>query len=233
MRLRFCLIALILAVSAYGQTQTQTQTPTSPTMSGSLPNQQQQSGDIRPIPDPTVLTMQALERAISTLKELTQTRLSAMDEATRILQARADKVPNEVDVKVLHLQALHDEKFKSIDKQFDERDTRTDQLAAASQLAIKDALQAAKESVVNQNISNDKAIAKSESNTTKLLDLLSLQIADVKERLGAVENKGVGQTIERSSQQTDNSYMIAVAAVIVTVILGIAGLAFTFTRRQQ
>lgn len=213
-----------MAAFSYAQV---TATATAPSSSQtSVPNQQQQwAGDTRPIPDPTILTTQALEKSVSTLKELILTRLEEIDKATQILARRADKVPSDVDIAVNNLRALHAEKFAGIEKQFQERDVRTEQLAAAGQLAIKDALQAAKELVNSQNTSNEKAIGKNEGNTTKLLDNLDVKIIDLRDRLTAIENKGVGQTTERTAQQTDNSFMVAASAVIVAIILGLAGIA--------
>lgn len=215
--MRAVLVFIMLAGLGYAQ-QPPVQVPVQPAQT-TLPNQQQQSsGDVRPIPDPTILTTQALEKSLAALKELLQTRLASMDEATRILQARADKVPSDVDVAVINLKNLHSEKFASIEKQFEERDVRTKQLADASTTAINAALQAAEKAVANQNISNEKAIIKSESTTSKLLELLAAQISDVKERLGAVENKSLGQTDARTTQQADNGMLIAAIGGVVGII---------------
>lgn len=219
-RLFFVAWLAMAAFSSYAQV---TAPATAPSQT-SVPNQQQQwTGDTRPVPDPTILTTQALEKSVSTLKELIMARLEEIDKATKILAARADKVPSDVDIAVNNLKDLHGEKFASIDKQFEERDVRTEQLAAAGQLAIKDALQAAKELVASQNASNEKAIIKSEGNTTKLLENLDVKIIDLRDRLTAIENKGVGQTTERAAQQTDNTFTLGATAVAITVVLGIAG----------
>lgn len=221
---RLFLVAWV-AMAAYSHAQV-TATASAPSSSQtSVPNQQQQwAGDTRPIPDPTILTTQALEKSVSTLKELILTRLEEIDKATQILAKRADKVPSDVDVAVNNLKDLHGEKFASIDKQFDERDVRTEQLAAAGQLAIKDALQAAKELVASQNISNEKAIIKNESNVNKLLDNQDTKIIDLRDRLTALENKGVGQVTERAAQHTDNTFTLGATAVAITIVLGIAGI---------
>ena len=89
----------------------------------------------RPVPDPTTLTTQALDKALLGLEKLIEARLNAMDGATKLLQARADKVPSEVDTKVGHLQALHEEKFRSIALQFQEWDKRSAQILADSKAA--------------------------------------------------------------------------------------------------
>lgn len=161
---------------------------------------QDTNGGSRPIPDPTILTAQLVVDKIAGLREIIETRLDASDKAITLLQERNDKIPMMVEDRVDHLQELHNEKFKSIDIQFVERDTRTAQIAAQNKLAIDAALQAQKEAVGEQNKSNTTAIAKSEAATTKQLDttaeLIQVnaksfddKIADIKDRIGTIEKQ--------------------------------------------
>ena len=188
-----------------------------------------EQGGSRPVPDPTTLTTLQLTQQINSLKELMEqqdaglvqnleTRLAGMDKAIELLQTRSDKLPVFIADQIAALRLLHEERFNSIAQQFKERDTRTDQLATASTVAINAALQAAKEAVVNQNISNEKAIAKSEANTTKLLDNLDTKIIDLKESIGALKNQGIGQTAQKESQNNDASFYVAALAVIVAIV---------------
>src|ERR1019366_8213313 len=86
-----------------------------------------------PTPDPTVLTTEQLERAIAGLRDLLRTemaghrqgidtRLDEMDKAKELLGATINRIPEEVDKNVCNLRILHDEKFRSIQTQFIERD---------------------------------------------------------------------------------------------------------------
>lgn len=167
----------------------------------------QQPMQIRPDPDPTLLTTQQLLREMANLKELVFSRLQEMDKAVQLLQANADKSPTiAVVAQQLHgLQQLHQEKFDGIEKQFKERDTRTEETAALNQKAIDAALQAAKELVAQQNASNALAIGKNETTTIKQLDGINTLIAlkdaanqsrydDLKERqsLNEGRSKGIG-----------------------------------------
>jgi len=155
-----------------------------------------QGKDRRPIPDPTLLTTQQLMRELASLKELIFTRIAGMDEATKLLQAQADRVPSDTDKAIQHLreltetrfdaielrfearntEKLYDEKFHSIETQFKERDTRTEQTSKDSKVAVDAALQAAKEAVGEQNKSSALAIAKSEASTAKQIDQLQTLI---------------------------------------------------------
>lgn len=171
-----------------------------------------------PNPDPTTRTVDQLRRENQALREIIETRLNGMDKAIELLQKATDKLPALIDAQVAALRVLHDEKFFSISTQFEERDVREKRLSEASTVAIGAALQAAKEAVTAQNISNEKAIAKSEGNTTKLLDNLDVKIIDLKEQLGALKNQGIGQTDQRSTARADGNILISVVGGIVGVI---------------
>jgi hypothetical protein len=176
-----------------------------------------------PVPDPTILTTQQLVREIAASREIIEanigkieTRLDAMDTATELNKQATDKIPRIIDEKVCQLRKLFDERFttvnerfRSIDTQFAERDTRTESVAQLGQKALEAALSAAKEAVGEQNKSNALANAKMEAAFTKQIDGITLliqnaikaldeKINDLKGRLDrgegvkaqAVENKG-------------------------------------------
>lgn len=174
-----------------------------------------------PVPDPSALTTALTQREVAALKEIIDTRIDAMDKAIALLQAFADKSPTTAAVaqSVESLEKLHAEKFKSIETQFKERDTRTEQMAKVSDLAVNAAFAAAKEAVGEQNKSNALSIAKSEAATAKQIDgILSSIItatktsddkfADLKDRLTAVESqkKGAGDMI---------AYLLAFGGLLV------------------
>jgi hypothetical protein len=159
-----------------------------------------QSVDFRPIPDPTILTTQQLLREIASVREILESRLNGMDRAIDLLQSQVDKSPS-----IGEMYAKHEEKFHSIQTQFSERDTRTDQTSKDSKVAVDAALQAAKEAVGEQNKSSALAIAKSEASTTKQIDQISViinslakgmddKIDDIKTRITSMEGhtRGIG-----------------------------------------
>jgi Fe2+ transport system protein B len=169
-----------------------------------------------PNPDPTIRTQENLLREIATatelvearidgLKSVLETRLNGMDKAIELVQKQTDKFPSQVLDGIKQLQSLHEEKFRSIETQFLERDTRTEQTSRDSKVAVDAALQAAKEAVGEQNKSNALAIAKSEATFTKQIDQIGVLIStlqkglddkidDIKGRLGTIEStrKGMG-----------------------------------------
>jgi hypothetical protein len=186
-------------------------------------------GDFRPIPDPTILTTQQLGTAVSSLREIIEARLDAMDKAIVLIQNKADRVPSEVDVAVAHLESLHEEKFRSIATQFRERDTRAEQSSRDSKVAVDAALQAAKEAVNEQNKSNAVAISKSEASFIKQIDQMGTiintmasslndKIDDLKARLTAIEGQKKGSQDVWGWIIGALGIGIAIAAVAATLV---------------
>lgn len=189
-----------------------------------------------PNPDPTLRTMELVDKAIIVLKaelairlDAVVTRFDAMDQAIKLQHDDYVRVPTQVDKAVSSLRELVEarlegmmqgekdlrelltqtlakevaeikgsiesltwqttEKFIAVDAQFKERDTRTDQRAGDTKLAVDAAFAAAKENT-----------AKIEIGLTKQLDSLVLQIqtglgnldgkiADLKDRLTSLESR--------------------------------------------
>lgn len=144
-----------------------------------------------------------ISEEVDHLRDLTNARLSGADVVTKILQAGLDKLPSQTDEKISALANIHNEKFSSIQKQFAERDVRTEQSSKDSKVAVDAALQAAKEAVGEQNKSSSLAIAKSETATNKQIEQIGQAMAsaaknaddkfsDMKDRLALIEGRGTG-----------------------------------------
>jgi len=125
-----------------------------------------------PVPDPTRLTQEAVDRAVATLKDIFAPRFHAIENDAERLRAQIDARPAAVAVEISHLndlfgtgQKLVDEKFKGVADQFAGRDT-----------ALAAALLAQKTSVEEQNKSNAAATAKSEASFTKQIDGIAILI---------------------------------------------------------
>jgi Asp-tRNA(Asn)/Glu-tRNA(Gln) amidotransferase A subunit family amidase len=200
-----------------------------------------------PVPDPTVLTTEQLERAIAGLRalltaeqvgqrELFDARLTGMDRAIALLAVGNDKTHDEFNERIVNLRTLHDEKFMSIQTQFAERDVRTEQSAKDQKVAVDAALQAQKESVGAQNTANSLANNKMEFNFTKLIDQLGVlittttkttddKIDDIKQRLTTIEGRANG--VQGSSDNSRANMALIVSCIIGAVIL-LQGLATFF-----
>lgn len=202
-------------------------------------------GGLVPIPDPTVLTTQALLREVAALKELVEIRFGATDKIVEHVEEQIRGRSSEIAAASLHLRELMlsemgkikvvtDEVFQRIDVQFIERDKRTEQLALASSTAIAAALQAAKEAVGAQNTSNSIAIAKSESSTLESLRQLrelflsetkaiNEKVDDLKSRLDRGEGKGTGAVERQQNERANIGQGLAIVSVLISAL--VAGVA--------
>lgn len=187
--------------------------------------------DVRPVPDPTALTTQQLLRENLWLREVLETRLDGMDKAITLLQDTADKFPDRIDEKIASLREVHEEKFRSIEVQFSERDVRTEQTAKDSKVAVDAALQAAKELVSQQNTSNSLAIAKSEAAVTKQIDQQGTliqttakasddKIDDLKQRITRLEERDETKAKVVTTQQAQSGLQVGWLSFIAPVNRG-------------
>ncbi len=161
-----------------------------------------------------------MDRAVLSLRELVEAKLSSTDKQVRQY--------HDISVgKVEELAAVMGERFTGVAAQFSERDTRTDQRAGDTKLAVDAAFAAAKE-----------ATAKIEAGFTKQIDAmisiintktgnLASGLADLKERIGAMEARTQGISVanqDNRNSTTDNRSLIfavfgailALAAILIS-----------------
>lgn len=191
--------------------------------------------NVRPIPDPTALTTMQLLHEITSLRQVLDARMDGMDKVINYLQDMLEKRPIEIAERISQLQHLHEERFKSIALQFIERDTRTEQTSRDSKVAVDAALQAAKEAVGAQNMSNSLAMAKSESAFTKQLDQIHVlidsianntndKVDDLKTRFAGMETKLTSHESKDSGGQDRVSHIGSIIFGVVVVVTSIATL---------
>jgi len=194
---------------------------------------------LRPNPDPTVRTNEAVKAAaeqqrrdLQSLREILEARLDAIDTATTLRLQGYDAQPASIERAVNHLEQLNNEKFSSIEQRFHERDIRLDQTAITSKQAIDAALLAAKELVGQQNTSNVEAAAKAERAFTKQIDQTSAlisalekgltdRILELKERM----DRGEGSVQGTSATQVQHRAATSIAWQIAAAVGGFAALA--------
>jgi hypothetical protein len=177
-----------------------------------------------PSPDPSLLTTDQLRRELSSLREIMEARLNAIDKATSLFEANLTRVPTDTDKQIFHLKELHDEKFEGIEKQFTERDVRSKAAETAAQVAVNAALQAQKEAAAAQNESNSAAITKSDAGTVKQIDgilaLLASSNSALNDKIAVINgrlDRGEGGV---NAHSTSQATIIAISAVILTLVIG-------------
>jgi hypothetical protein len=165
--------------------------------------------DVTPRPDPTKLTTEALLREIAGLREF---------------------VLGEIG----HVREISQTKFSAIDRQLEGIAQRTAEQKTDTKDALDAALQAAKEAVNLQREASDKAIAKSEADTTgkiealgklveKSSDVKDEKIEDLKERMNRIEGALIAaQTVQTGDDKKSASNLVVIGVVISAAFLLVA-----------
>lgn len=205
------------------------------------------------MPDPTALTAAAvtaatdqLRREMQALREIISARIDGADSdrhrihedvkaQLRLGEVAIGHLKDLMETKIERLAAITSEKFAGVNSQFEERDTRTDQRAGDTKLAVDAAFAAAKE-----------ATAKIETGFTKQIDAMSDQIdtktrnsedkiSDLKDRLNAISariDRGEGTVIGSHDQRTEARLtsgsvvgivggVIALVSLLAVIITGV------------
>lgn len=159
--------------------------------------------DTRPIPDPTQLTTEALNREIAALRDL-------------------------LYGEIRHRGQLTDEQFRSVMVQFNAIEQRTAEQKTDTRLAVEAALTSAKDAVALQTTASDKAIANWTAAFTKQLDALyalidrqndaqAEKVADLKERLSNLEGKSQGTQMSMGLVFGTVGALAAIVTIVVVV----------------
>lgn len=165
-------------------------------------------GDVRPVPDPTVLTTAASLRLEETLRRLVQSEIE-------------------------HMEMLMNERFAHIETQFKMLDARTAEQKKDTKDALDAALAAQKEAVASQTASSEKSITKSETATIERIKavetLLSAstrasddKIDDLKSRIVAIEAVKLGT----KESVSDSRATIAAVVGVIGVVIAFAAVLF-------
>jgi hypothetical protein len=188
----------------------------------------------RPVPDPTVLTMEALLREVNHVKELVLAKVACIEADVIRVDKTTSDMPEAQRKDIAHVREFLverfntvQEQFRSVQTQFSERDTRVEYIGRDSKVAIDAALSAQEKSAGKQTESFSLSIDKSEKATAKSIDQLGEmvnsnfkalddKISDTKERLTRLEGLGVGKLAELQNQRASNFN----AANIVGMIMG-------------
>lgn len=197
-----------------------------------------------PTPDPTVLTTEAVTRAliaerdyINAQFDVIRERLRGIDIATEVLNETVNRTPTAIQGEISHLRELSEEKFSSVAIQFKERDTRQEREARDNKVAVDAAFAAQKEAASEQNKSNTLAIAKSEAATAETInklaelfktatDALADKIEDrrresdgITARLTQLESVKQGAREQTATSRASLASVYAAAAFVLTLLV--------------
>lgn len=140
-----------------------------------------------PVPDPTILTTEALNREISNVRELLKQDIESLG-------------------------ALVEEKFRSVDKQFELIENQRVEQKTDTKAAVVDALAAAKEIVREQSANFKEQLTQITLTFSTALAGLTKQVDDMKERVAKIEAIKIGGNEAKGS-------VYAIAGFVLTLIL--------------
>jgi cobalamin biosynthesis Mg chelatase CobN len=207
-----------------------------------LPAAQMNQMGLRPIPDPTSLTTEALQREIRNLGDTLRAELkieSAEASGGRlVITTRIDGIERDL----FNLGALVKERFDIIERQRVEQKQDNEKAVQAALLAAEKAVQAAllaqKEAVREQTAASALAISKSESSTaaqqSQQYATITAELKAVTDRLGEQGNRIT--TIESTklgSQQSSAGLQTNIGLIISVVLFVIALIGFFALRAPQ
>jgi hypothetical protein len=201
-----------------------------PTVTGNLP-----------VPDPTVLTQQAVDRAtavydgkLAAFRDVVEVRLSGMDRATELVARDIAAIPGMISTSVGHLRELYEVKFEGIAQQLVERDVRAAGLQQAGTDALAAAFRAAKELGIAQNEAGAQANAKTEVAVGQQIKALTDKIDVINGRLDRGEAFGQGGQVAKTERRLDTGQVVsyAVAAIaLLGLVASLVGLVVSLVAR--
>jgi BMFP domain-containing protein YqiC len=206
-----------------------------------------------PVPDPTRLTTQLVDRAIANFREVIEVRLAELDKAVVLAADQVSKLPADAAAKVEELRAdlerqmkalrelimsqidkirdVDAERFDAVNTRFLERDSRTEQAALESRISLDAALAAAKEAVSEQNKANAAAIGKSETATQKQIDamvqLMTTSNKSLEDKISDIKtrlDRGEGHDTGSTEARADKRFDIGAVIQAIAVMATIVGL---------
>ena len=166
---------------------------------------------ITPVPDPTRLTQEAVDRIERVIKETLALQVLDIERQIKGVQKHLDVQPQEISEAISNLRQLMDEKFKGVADQF-----------ASNAVALAAALLAQKTSVDEQNKSNSLAVSKSDTAVTKQIDAIGAQIsATSKATDDKIDDlKSRVQSIEGHSKGSNDTwaYIVGIGGLVIAAV---------------
>jgi hypothetical protein len=148
------------------------------------------SYDSRPVPDPTVLTTEALIREINHLRELMETQIEGLGDACEA-------------------------KFSYIERRFADRDLLVDAAFQSSREAVAAALAASKEAVAKSEDTFNKQIAEIRRTAEATSKGQEKEVAGVKDRVTIIE--AIDRGSEKRSIGINSATTLGISAVFLLV----------------
>lgn len=179
-------------------------------------------GDGRPVPDPTELTTEALQRGLDWERDHSDAlarRFELAMVSLRVLFESRDEGAAQVAA----------ERFRAVDRQFELVERQRVEQKVDTKGAVDAALIAQKEAVREQTTASERAVAKSDAATAKQIEQLTVTfrtaldgltnlLSDTKDRVGVIEATRSGSDAQHAQQQSGVGSLVSVLGLVVAVV---------------
>jgi len=165
-------------------------TPPNPDQSGSG----QHGAPPQSVPDPTLMTIDALRREIAMLENLLTSRIDAESELTR-------------------------ERFHRVDQTMDRGEGQRQEQKADTKAAVDAALASQKEATAKMESATGSQLASLRDNFATSIAAVQSNVADLKDRMTILESVNHGMTAQRSESRQVNAGTVAAIGVGVAILV--------------
>jgi hypothetical protein len=182
-----------------------------------------------------------LARALQAQRDLFISDMKTFGASMGNLQKEVDGITNSAFItvsnlkdlvysKIAELSSVTIEKFAGVNSQFEERDTRTDQRAGDTKLAVDAAFAAAKEATAKIEAGFTKQIESMADQIGTIVKNADDKVGDLKDRITAMESRTAGMQSQTTERRLDGGAMVGLIvagmmAISVTIsVLGYAAL---------
>jgi hypothetical protein len=198
------------------------------------------TGNFRPVPDPTLLTTEALHREIASLSNFMLREIAALK---LLIQASQGALKELVQTQVDAHNALDDARFERLDIHFATNEQHRLELKEDNTNRLNYVIEALKERgdehfkanlalIEKSERTVDDSIAKIGDGFKTTTDAILQRIDDLKERVGKIEAIKQGAVEQKTESRAITGSTVAIVGVIITAILFVIGLlGYSVSRR--
>ncbi len=202
--------------------------------------------DVKPNPDPTIYTNEAIDRSSKSLKDwvegeikVLEERFAGVDQATKIREKTTDDFPSLIKKEVDHLHELVDVEIKAIKDSLSVAEILRVEQKNDSTTGLAAALSAQKELAAAENTSNKLAISKSETSTLETIknnqDANNTQfgtvvksIDELKLAVSRLETSKQAVSDTKIERRAEGNYTMAIISSGIGLVLFFTGIIGTY-----
>jgi hypothetical protein len=188
------------------------------------------------VPDPSVLTTDALTRAAKAERDYVNGRLDAimahidrMDKATEVLSETVNRTPTEIQREIKHLRELGDEQIngisavvqqrrEAVDRHFEHLDSVRAEDKREARSLVDLALAAQKEASAVALLNANKAIDKAQESTEKRYDTLDKSVQELRIMLASMMPRKESEARHSAHEQAVNALISRTTAIEATKV---------------